>query len=363
LPSRSWVSAVAATLLASFAVAGCGDDGGDLSDEATLRIYVSLPMRGPSGADGRDAADGARMALADAGGEAGGVAVEAVYLDATEGSGDAARWTPAQAAANARAATQDSTAVAYLGDFESGATRASLPVTNEALMLQVSPASGAVDLVAPEVGADEVPDVQPSGERSFGRVIPADDAQAGAAAQWALDLQVSRAAIRSDHTRFGRTLADGFELAASHAGLAVSGQDAPVVYLAGRPTPSGAREIGSDAYLLPPGQDAPPLVTSAALDPSQLPSEGQDFVDRFAQEYGRQPGRYAAYGYEAMAVILDSIERASHPGDRTAVIDAFFDTADRDSLLGAYSIDGLGNTTLDRMTGYGENGPVALAVP
>ena len=93
---------------------------------------MSLPLRGPSGPDGRDAADGARMALADANDEAGGVAVEAKYLDDTAGGRRAREVDAGQAAANARAATQDSTAIAYLGDFESGATRASLPVTNGA---------------------------------------------------------------------------------------------------------------------------------------------------------------------------------------------------------------------------------------
>ena len=34
------------------------------------------------------------------------------------------------------------------------------------------------------------------------------------------------------------------------------------------------------------------------------------------------------------------------------MIDAFFATADRDSILGTYSIDEIGDTTLDRMTGY-----------
>jgi branched-chain amino acid transport system substrate-binding protein len=53
-----------------------------------------------------------------------------------------------------------------------------------------------------------------------------------------------------------------------------------------------------------------------------------------------------------MAVILDSIDRASDPGDRAAVADAFFATTDRQSVLGTYSIDDLGETTLDRLTGY-----------
>ena len=51
-------------------------------------------------------------------------------------------------------------------------------------------------------------------------------------------------------------------------------------------------------------------------------------------------------------MILDSIDRASDPTDRAAVIDAFFATTERDSVLGTYSIDELGETTLERMTGY-----------
>ena len=49
-------------------------------------------------------------------------------------------------------------------------------------------------------------------------------------------------------------------------------------------------------------------------------------------------------------MILDSIDRATDPTDRTAVIDAFFATTDRDSVLGTYSIDEVGDTTLDRVT-------------
>jgi branched-chain amino acid transport system substrate-binding protein len=53
-----------------------------------------------------------------------------------------------------------------------------------------------------------------------------------------------------------------------------------------------------------------------------------------------------------MAVVLDSIERAAEPDDRSAVIDSFFATEDRESILGTYSIDEVGNTTLDAISGY-----------
>ena len=52
-----------------------------------------------------------------------------------------------------------------------------------------------------------------------------------------------------------------------------------------------------------------------------------------------------------MAVVLDAIKRAGDKGnDRQAVIDQFFATKDRDSVLGTYSINENGDTTL---TDYG----------
>jgi branched-chain amino acid transport system substrate-binding protein len=84
-----------------------------------------------------------------------------------------------------------------------------------------------------------------------------------------------------------------------------------------------------------------------------LPASGQRFLRAFRQRYHRTPGRYAAYGYEAMAVVLDSVRRAGDSGDdRDSVVSAFFETTDRDSILGRYSIDDVGNTTLTRLAGY-----------
>jgi branched-chain amino acid transport system substrate-binding protein len=357
--------------VATLAVAGCAGDE-TVQGEGPVTVYVSLPLRGPSGADGQDAAAAAELALADAGGEAAGREVRAIVLDDTEGPSTRAGWTPEQAAANARQATEDSTSIAYIGDFESGATRSSLPITNEARLLQVSPASSAVDLVAPFPGSDDVPDVQPSGERTFGRVIPSDVVQASAAAAWASQLGARQVAVRADDSGFGQTVAEAFEASATDVGIEIVAESGKrLSYLAGgapgllhrRPgagPDSGQAAIASDALLAPAtaagaiSPRAEPLyVTSAALDPSQLPPTGQEFLERFRSEYGRDPGRYAAYGYEAMAVVLDAIERASDGGtDREAVIDAFLETSDRDSVLGTYSIDEVGDTSLNQLTGY-----------
>ena len=101
-----------------------------------------------------------RQALGDAGDRAGGTEVKLEVLD-DAGPGGA---TDALAGANARRATEDSTAIAYVGELDSGTTRTSLPITNEAGLLQVSPGASAVDLTRSAPGSDQIPEeVQPSG--------------------------------------------------------------------------------------------------------------------------------------------------------------------------------------------------------
>jgi branched-chain amino acid transport system substrate-binding protein len=95
------------------------------------------------------------------------------------------------------------------------------------------------------------------------------------------------------------------------------------------------------------------FVTNPTLDPKLYPPSGQEFFKDYKAKYGKDPEPYAIYGYEAMSVVLQAIQNAGDKGnDRQAVIDAFFQIKDRDSVLGKYSIDENGDTTL---SDYGGN--------
>src|SRR6185503_9615939 len=77
------------------------------------------------------------------------------------------------------------------------------------------------------------------------------------------------------------------------------------------------------------------------------PPAAQDFFAMFRHIFGNDPQPDAIYGYEAMKVALLAIQNAGDKGnDRQAVIDAFLTIKDRDSVLGKYSIDENGDTTL-----------------
>jgi ABC-type branched-subunit amino acid transport system substrate-binding protein len=265
----------AAALSLLVIASGCGQP--EAEGDPVLAIYVSAPLTGPAGPEGRDAADGARLALADAEGEAGGIAVEAEYLDVA--GRNESRSDPVSAGRNARTATEDSTTIAYIGELDSAAGRTSVPITNSAGILQVAPGSGATDLVVEETFDDSVPeDVQATGERTFARVLPSDE---------------------------------------------------------------DAEEAMGTGLI------------SGPADPRELPPAGQEMLERFSDEYGREAGPWAAYGYEAMASALAAIDRADDPLSRSSVVAAYFDGTERDSVLGTYSITDEGETTLDEpLAGY-----------
>jgi hypothetical protein len=117
------------SLLAA-AVAGCG--GGDAKG-ATVTVYVGAPLCPAAKAD-----------LASAGGEAGHFKVAAVCLPATEvpaATGTASRTDLATAGANARRATEDTSAVALM-EPPGNASRFTHPILETAGIPLVTSSSG-----------------------------------------------------------------------------------------------------------------------------------------------------------------------------------------------------------------------------
>jgi branched-chain amino acid transport system substrate-binding protein len=336
------VRSALAALLLSLIVAGCGI-AGTAKIEAPVSVYVSLPLTGPRGGDGREAADGARLALEQAHEKAGSIQVRATFLDDAKGRD----WDPVAVGANARQAVQDSSAAAYIGELDSEPTRASVPITNDAGLVQVSPGAGAVDLTAPAAGSPNSPDrYRPSGSPNFARTVPGDDVVVDAAASWASELGATRAAVTSDGSAFQNLAASEFKASAAEHGIQV---------MAGKPPAEVAvtANSGKQAVYEPGPQrlgiygSAPAtLALSAELDGKSLPGKLQ-FQRQFAQSYHRAPGSYAAYGYEAMGLVLQGIDGAGTDASsfRDNVRNGVFGAHRDGTVLGSYSITADGDTT------------------
>jgi branched-chain amino acid transport system substrate-binding protein len=95
-------------------------------------------------------------------------------------------------------------------------------------------------------------------------------------------------------------------------------------------------------------------ITLPTLPPDQYPPTGQALIEEMRKaKGGSDPDTYALYAYEAMSTIIQAVKDAGDRGDdRGAVVDAFFNIKDRESVLGTYSIDENGDTTLKS---YGGN--------
>jgi branched-chain amino acid transport system substrate-binding protein len=377
----------------SFGVAACGsdDDGGGSGSTGsdTLTIYSSLPLQGDSRPQSESVVNGEKLALEEANGKVGKFTIKYVSLD--DSTAAAGKWEPGQVSSNARKAAQDKTTIVYLGEFNSGASAISIPVINEAGILQISPSNTELGLTRPG-GAPGTPDkYYPSGQRTFGRVVPADHIQGAAQATFMKEEGCTKVYILNDKEVYGKGLSDQVSKIGKEQGVNIVANEgidtkaanfrslaqkvrsagADCMFFGGITQNKGV-QLFSDVHAVNPdiklfgpdgvaetpftekiGQSvqAKTYVTAPTLDPKLYPPAAQDFYDTFKQKFGKDPEPYAIYGYEAMKVALLAIQNAGDKGnDRQAVIDAFFNIKDRESVLGKYSIDENGDTTL---TDYG----------
>jgi len=142
---------VAAALLGA---SGCGSEG--VAGGAIVNVYASAPLSGPEAARGKAFCDGAEAALRRVGGRAGDVHLRLTCLDdagasrqsSTGAEAGESAWSLAAVGANARRASEDSAAVAYLGEPQAGAARFSLPILEAAGIGQAAGPSGVAAMSA-----------------------------------------------------------------------------------------------------------------------------------------------------------------------------------------------------------------------
>jgi branched-chain amino acid transport system substrate-binding protein len=402
LISRSMAASGCLIAALAFGVAACGGDdsssssssGSSGSGGGALTIYSSLPLQGASRAQTQAMVNGMKLALEQVGNKAGNFKINYKSLD--DSTAQAGNWTPEAASANARKAAQDKSTAVYLGEFNSGASAVSIPILNEAGVPQISPANTAVGLTTDDPGAQpgEPDKYYPNGDRTYVRIVPRDTIQGAALVTLMKEDGCTKVQLLNDKEVYGSGLAGDVEFAAKNQGLDIVSNEAIDKNAANfRSVASKAKGAGADCMLfsgvtangavqlykdfaaaipnlkmyggdgvcesgfanakqggIPTSVAANTKCTVATLPPDEYPASAKQFFTDFKQKYGeKNPDPYAIYGYEAMRLALDAIER-SKTGKKEDVLKALFDTKDRESVLGTYSIDENGDTSL---TDYG----------
>ena len=388
--------AYAGVLLAVIAViAGSGGGSAPAQQAETVTVYSSLPFRGVDKDSARSVEQGIRLALEDAQSQAGAFEVRYRSLDDT--TRQARAWDPTREAQNARRAALDESAVAYIGALNSAATGISLPILNEAGILQVGATNTITGLTQDEPGAEPYAPEKyyPTGERTYVRVIPRDTIQSAALALLMQEEGCERAFLLHDGMVYGRGLAKNVRRFARERGINVVGflridtaapnyrsladlvrdKRTDCMMFGGLAANNAVQLFRDVSHAAPDAQlfggdgvteraftdprrgglrrrvARKTWLTHPALVRSAYPAAGQDLFGRYRERFGVGPRRYGIYGYEAMSLVLDAIARAGAQGDeREAIVAAGFATRDRASVLGTYSIDRFGDTTV---TDYG----------
>jgi len=390
-----WGGLLAALMVFVAACGGSDSGGGGTAGGGgkNLTIYSSLPLQGASRPQSLDVINGEKLALKQSGGKAGDYTIKYVSLD--DSTAAAGKWEAGQTSSNARKVAQDKNAIAYLGEFNSGASAISIPITNEAGILQVSPSNTQLGLTKSGAGATsgEPQKYYPAGPRNYGRVVPVDTIQGAAQAQYMKDEGVKSLYVLDDKEVYGQGVAANTKGAAEKAGIKIAGTDswdgkaanyralaskikssgADAVFSGGiidnnapqlakdlnaaMPTAKlfGPDGVATGAYTkeIPDKVQKQSYLTAPTVAPNELPPAGQKFYKDYQAAYGTpqdQIDPYAVYGYEAMSDVLAAIKKGGN--DKAAVIKAFFDTKKSDSVLGPYEIDKDGDTTLTLYGAY-----------
>jgi branched-chain amino acid transport system substrate-binding protein len=393
-------------------LAGCGSGGGPAPEApGLLTVYTDLPEYGPQNDEMKSIYEGEQLALyscrrrgrIDLHCYSNEIGSHTVTLqEASDGSSSG--WSPGDAEAAATNAVGSNGAIAMIGDFDSGATATSLPYTNSGDMLQVSPASPYIGLTDPSPYDDkgEPGSYYPAaGTQTFARLVPNDVQEARATVAYMRSVGVSSLFAITDtapYASYDSVIATMVADDARRSGISVVGatevnSSAPSLDTAWASLAQAIRTSGAQAVIVGAAPDAgietlweelftqlphvklfapstlatnpflnaignaaaATYVTSPILPLNLYGPQAQEVLRAYWTAWRIKPTAWSLYGYEAMESVLAAISRAAkhgHPGNRLAVVHAYFHLGYRESVLGGYTINAHGDTSRSRFVGY-----------
>jgi len=341
-----------------------------------IKIGVDLPLSGAEAGAAVPALNGIRYYVQQHPTLDGFTVVLSESDDSSGGLPD-----PHRGADNVRAFLQDPLVAAVIGPFDSNVARAEIPVANTSLLAMVSPVPAANDL-------------HTSGSNNYFRLAPTDQLQGPAAADHLFKtLQLTRAAVISDHESYGQALADSFTTRYIKLGGSVVGRldldssadhvaflkrmkadGAQAVYYGGITANRGCTIraemldafggnvavpfVGGDGIAEDPAcvRDAGAnfagmYATVPAVNPTDLPSAAP-VIKGFKSAYPNPSdyGRYTVIAYDAAAIVYDAIDRAITAANgklpaRPAVLAMLAATSGLGGATGTIRFDANGDTT------------------
>jgi branched-chain amino acid transport system substrate-binding protein len=374
---------------------------------ATLTIVSSMPMSGSVSITPRAFVNAEQLRLEQAGYKACGGKYALAFKPLDDASFYAAGMDTSLETQNARWAAADPSVIAYIGGYDSNAAKIAIPILNRAgPLLMMSPSATYPGLTEPVIGQPDEPDkYYPAGVRNFARVIPTDGVQGViSAAYMSKTLGVTSVFILDDGEPYGQAVADVFESAAKVLSIHVVGHESinpvagdyqalmleiatrnnggpPDAIFASMLASNNASQLLKDKvtvlgdntkvkFMGPGGIRTQSFIVEAGSPTAEgvfAADEGLPFPDgltdagvRFVNDYQAVNGKLtkpaALYAYETMNVLLKAIENVcasgGDPTDRRQVRDAVFAINNFSGVLGTWTFDQNGDTSLTNITIY-----------
>ena len=409
-----WALLVLVIAAFAIAAVGCGgDDDGDGGEgevtalpsascepiryegegEPDFLIASDLPLQGANRALTTEMADAVELVLKQRNWKAGEYNIG--YQSCDDSTAQAGAWDSAKCSANGRAYAQNESVIGIVGSFNSGCAKLLIPIANRAPdgpLAMVSPANTNPGLTESGPGADPgAPEVYyPTGTRNYARVVWNDQHQGAANALYTKELGLKNVFILNDKQTYGLGIANlyrsylqklnigvaGFqawdENASAYDALAsrIKASGADGVFLGGIICLNGGKlikdlraSLGEDFTIIGPDGFTPisatidgagaaangMYISAPGLPEDQLKSAGKQFVADFKAATGKSTvDPYTAYAAQAAQVLLEAVERSD--GTRPSVSQELFNTDVKGGILGDFSIDENGDTTLGTVT-------------
>jgi branched-chain amino acid transport system substrate-binding protein len=364
-------------------------------------IASDLPLQGAIRRQTLQISRAVLWALADRGWKAGPYKIG--YQSCDDSTAQTAGWDSAKCATNARLYASNKSVIGVVGTFNSGCAKIEVPILGRASggpLAMVSPANTNPGLTK-KWDPGEPNKYYPTGKRNYARVVATDDLQGPADAMWAKSLGKTKVFVLNDKQTYGFGVASTYRKAAQKLGMKVVGfqgwdakqssyealansikaSGAQIVFLGGIACNNGAKlmqdikAVNPGIQLqMPDGFSDPAangavgnnsFISVAGAPPKALTGRGATFVKSFGKQIGATPNPYAAYGAQAMLVMLDAVAKSG--GSRANTTKAIFGITINNGILGNFTINAQGDTNLTPITIYKQRGknllPVKTIVP
>jgi branched-chain amino acid transport system substrate-binding protein len=379
--------------VAALPSASCGPIRYEGEGEPDALIASDFPLQGANRALTTEMADAVELVLKQRDWKAGDLNIG--FQSCDDSTAQAGSWDSAKCSANARAYANNDAVIGIIGTFNSGCAKLVIPVLNrapEGPVAMVSPSNTNPGLTESGPGADPgAPDVYyPTGTRNYARVVWNDQHQGAANALYTKELGLKNVFVVNDKQTYGLGIANLYRDYAEKLGIKIAGFQAwdenASAYdaLASRVKASGAdgvflggiiclnggklikdlrATLGPEFPIIAPDGFTPisatidgagaaangMYISQPGLPEDQLTGPGKKFVADFKAETGKSTvDPYTAYAAQAAVVLLDAVDRSD--GTRASVAEELFNTDIKGGILGNFSIDENGDTTLGTVT-------------